>query len=394
MLRNPPKFTPDHTKVTSKTSFACRKKSTSGCRPPRPIHENDRDFKILVTSMSPDNVTYEYLRLFFHMPIASVSNQLGMCTTRLKKICRSYGIQRWPHRQLRKIDNCIASLRAAVKNARNDHDLARLSGQINDLKNMAMAVREDPNSVHVLATSQNTFDANLKLQPKHMSAILNKFNASHTKKDQNDSSSFKSHTRLGSKVTDVTKKIPDRSSDIEANIKLKCRGLKVKKSVRGSTKPIVKTEVSSKNVIPQAQAIYRPESGAVADCTQLQLASLIGLEVEKEQKEAQAQAILAQVQPEVQELQRDMEVQAKIIANLDLIQQQQQPTNLHSSHLHWSRASDGMLRHNCPNPPMQRTMLRQEKRTESQATYTWFLQNDSILSSLRRLQHTIKESSI
>jgi len=47
------------------------------------------------------------LSKYFHMPEKAVAKELGICLTSLKKLCRSYGITRWP---FRKVPNCLRSL--------------------------------------------------------------------------------------------------------------------------------------------------------------------------------------------------------------------------------------------------------------------------------------------
>ena len=44
----------------------------------------------------------ENLAKYFHLPINNAGKQLGICPTVLKKICRKHGIQRWPHRKVRR----------------------------------------------------------------------------------------------------------------------------------------------------------------------------------------------------------------------------------------------------------------------------------------------------
>ena len=45
-------------------------------------------------------VTGQTLREHFHLPLHSVAQRFGMCTTAFKKMCRRLGIAKWPHRQV------------------------------------------------------------------------------------------------------------------------------------------------------------------------------------------------------------------------------------------------------------------------------------------------------
>ena len=42
----------------------------------------------------------EELSKYFHLPEKAVAKELGICLTSLKKLCRSYGITRWPFRKV------------------------------------------------------------------------------------------------------------------------------------------------------------------------------------------------------------------------------------------------------------------------------------------------------
>jgi len=95
------------------------------------------------------DITIEQLRRCFHMPITEVSCHFGICTTLLKKVCRRLNIKRWPHRQIRKIDNCIQSLQVAMQNADTDAERQLFRGQIGALKIMRKSVVDDPNGPHV-----------------------------------------------------------------------------------------------------------------------------------------------------------------------------------------------------------------------------------------------------
>ena len=137
-------------------------------------------------------ITYQDLHRCFHMPLAEVGQHLGVCTTLLKKICRKLGIKRWPHRQIRKIDNCISSLRGAMsRNVGGDHERALFLEQIAALDNVRRAVLDNPNGTHTLEPPVRTNFTKRKRgrnesvkPPKQMGSILNKFYASHAKKNR------------------------------------------------------------------------------------------------------------------------------------------------------------------------------------------------------------------
>jgi len=62
-------------------------------------------------------ITEQNLREHFHLPLHTVAQKFGMCTTAFKKMCRRLGIAKWPHRQLRGIDKKIAALKAELNYA-------------------------------------------------------------------------------------------------------------------------------------------------------------------------------------------------------------------------------------------------------------------------------------
>jgi hypothetical protein len=57
----------------------------------------------------------EELSKYFHLPEKAVAKELGICLTSLKKLCRSYGITRWPFRKLK-------SLERTMKKVQNEQD--------------------------------------------------------------------------------------------------------------------------------------------------------------------------------------------------------------------------------------------------------------------------------
>lgn len=43
----------------------------------------------------------------FHVPINTAARNLGVCVTVLKQVCRELGVQRWPYRKVKKIDDMV-----------------------------------------------------------------------------------------------------------------------------------------------------------------------------------------------------------------------------------------------------------------------------------------------
>ena len=60
-------------------------------------------------------VKLEDLSKYFHLPEKSVAKEMGMCLTSLKKLCRSYGITRWPFRKLKSLERTMKKVRPAVE---------------------------------------------------------------------------------------------------------------------------------------------------------------------------------------------------------------------------------------------------------------------------------------
>jgi hypothetical protein len=86
-------------------------------------HDHARDSGELIGAGF--TVTQKELREHFHLPLHTVAKKLGMCTTAFKKLCRRFGIAKWPHRQLRGIDKKIAALKAELNYSAVDKEIAR-----------------------------------------------------------------------------------------------------------------------------------------------------------------------------------------------------------------------------------------------------------------------------
>lgn len=98
-------------------------------------------------------ITIDDLRKFFHLPIIEVANQLGTCTTALKKICRKNNINKWPYRQIRSITKSIQSLEmASLNDSLSDEVRIQYRQQIITLQNAIDELIKDPNSIVELVT--------------------------------------------------------------------------------------------------------------------------------------------------------------------------------------------------------------------------------------------------
>lgn len=66
-------------------------------------------------------VTREMLQGQFHLPMEEAGKSWGVSTTIVKRVCRAFGIERWPYRQIqsarKRIDKLQEKLRAGGKSA-------------------------------------------------------------------------------------------------------------------------------------------------------------------------------------------------------------------------------------------------------------------------------------
>ncbi|EEY55591.1 uncharacterized protein PITG_09531 [Phytophthora infestans T30-4] len=90
-------------------------------------------------------VQLEDLRECFNMPIAAVARKFGICATLLKKICRRYGIQRWPHRQIRSLQKSIDMLRESLSVAKGTNK-EYIAKKIAAFEYTLECIMQDPNT--------------------------------------------------------------------------------------------------------------------------------------------------------------------------------------------------------------------------------------------------------
>jgi len=68
------------------------------------------------TPLSPMKVSRESLEQVSHLPVKDACVALNMGQTMFKRVCRQYGIARWPCRQLHSLDQLIVGLPMLPKN--------------------------------------------------------------------------------------------------------------------------------------------------------------------------------------------------------------------------------------------------------------------------------------
>ncbi|CBJ30953.1 Putative NIN-like transcription factor [Ectocarpus siliculosus] len=61
----------------------------------------------------------EVLECFYHVPLNVAAQQLNVSLTMLKKLCRAYGVKRWPHRQVSSLDKTTSKLEDKIKTRRD-----------------------------------------------------------------------------------------------------------------------------------------------------------------------------------------------------------------------------------------------------------------------------------
>jgi ASC-1-like (ASCH) protein len=60
--------------------------------------------------------SFDDIKQFFHIPIIDASKELGICTSKIKKICRQNNLKRWPSRKIKKLNNWLLNASNSEKN--------------------------------------------------------------------------------------------------------------------------------------------------------------------------------------------------------------------------------------------------------------------------------------
>jgi hypothetical protein len=79
-------------------------------------------------------LSYAELAAHFRTPITQASESLGICQTSLKKMCRRYGLQRWPCRKLKLIDKKISGKKRHSNRPRDAPKRENMNGALHTRK--------------------------------------------------------------------------------------------------------------------------------------------------------------------------------------------------------------------------------------------------------------------
>ena len=64
------------------------------------LNKNEKEALIGLMRLYENKNLCEILKKYYHKPLEQVAKEIGICTTVLKKICRTCGIKRWPFRSI------------------------------------------------------------------------------------------------------------------------------------------------------------------------------------------------------------------------------------------------------------------------------------------------------
>ena len=108
---------------------------------------NQQTTRLMDSHMSDDeegrSFSYEELQEYFHKPINEVSQELGICATLLKKLCRKNGIKRWPHRKIKSLDTLIDNFEEIIRTRPDDWEA--IQSDITKLKQKREFLLANPN---------------------------------------------------------------------------------------------------------------------------------------------------------------------------------------------------------------------------------------------------------
>lgn len=90
-------------------------------------------------------ISYEDLQKHFDQPLADVARKFDVCTTFFKKVCRHYGIKRWPFRKLKSLEKKINALQTKPQpeKSQSQNTLLGLHKKVQQIRSCAAYAESD-----------------------------------------------------------------------------------------------------------------------------------------------------------------------------------------------------------------------------------------------------------
>lgn len=88
-------------------------------------------------------ITLDEISTHFRRSFPEAASRLGICQTSLKKLCRKYGISRWPQRKLKGIDKKIASLKTELSYldwSKSSSDAEKVLGLTDETRDIILGI--------------------------------------------------------------------------------------------------------------------------------------------------------------------------------------------------------------------------------------------------------------
>lgn len=101
------------------------------------------------------------LKNLFHIPITDAAKIFGICETNFKKLCRLYGINRWPYRKIKSINTKISKYRESSCNNNKkliEQNIVLLEQKKNEVINNTGIKIKSNNFYDILLFDTNFFD--------------------------------------------------------------------------------------------------------------------------------------------------------------------------------------------------------------------------------------------
>ncbi|XWS61999.1 hypothetical protein CRYUN_Cryun07bG0173200 [Craigia yunnanensis] len=80
------------------------------------------------------NLTLKEIENYFHLPIEEAAKKMEFSATVVKKICRKFGVARWPHRKIQSKEKKISNWASRLAAIDDHQERVRAENEILSLK--------------------------------------------------------------------------------------------------------------------------------------------------------------------------------------------------------------------------------------------------------------------